>query len=239
MGGLFDTRLYRTDTGLTGHPRLAEILARGDHPGGHGEILGELADAVASADPGLPLDALIQIARRLADDPELDQAAHLEFWAGLARRLPDSGAVLACHGDILLDAGHRAQATGALLDALDRDRGLLDTLDDDVTELAREQGGPLWLRFELIELHAALDHLAGQSESDPGSESDSESDPDPDGDIAASIRERYSELLEEHDSDPDDLSQIRDLGKRIRQLEDSGVLPRAFMRRGSWREGSR
>lgn len=230
MGRLFDTRLYRADDGVDGHPRVAEILATRAAVGGArasagaDRFLAALGDALAD-DPGLPLGALIRVARALDDDPGLDELARVGFWADLVQRIPENPAVAACHGDALLEAERDPEAVQALLAAIERDPGMLGDLHEDIAALAREQGGEQWLRYELAELHAVLDRLARQSDSD--------------SDLAAGIRERYSELLEEHDHDEAALARIRALGQRIRQLEDLGVLPRTFMRRGSWRRDSR
>jgi DNA-binding transcriptional ArsR family regulator len=49
---------------------------------------------------------------------------------------------------------------------------------------------------------------------------------------AEALRERYSELLDDHGDDPEALTRIRALGRRIKDLEEAGLLPRSMIRRG-------
>jgi hypothetical protein len=58
---------------------------------------------------------------------------------------------------------------------------------------------------------------------------------EPPGDIderAETVRERYSELLDDYSDDPEALTRIRALGRRIKDLEEAGSLPRSLIRRG-------
>ncbi|HWN70112.1 MAG TPA: hypothetical protein VNM90_20870 [Haliangium sp.] len=49
---------------------------------------------------------------------------------------------------------------------------------------------------------------------------------------AETVRERYSELLDDYGDDPEALTRIRALGRRIKDLEEAGSLPRSLIRRG-------
>jgi hypothetical protein len=49
---------------------------------------------------------------------------------------------------------------------------------------------------------------------------------------AETVRERYSELLDDYSDDPEALTRIRALGRRIKDLEEAGSLPRSLIRRG-------
>ena len=49
---------------------------------------------------------------------------------------------------------------------------------------------------------------------------------------AETVRERYSELLDDYNDDPEALTRIRALGRRIKDLEEAGSLPRSLIRRG-------
>jgi len=75
--------------------------------------------------------------------------------------------------------------------------------------LAKKLGGELELRWEVVELRAAL-----------------VTPPDDD-----SIRERYGALLDRHREHPERLERLRALGEEIRKLEDAGVLPSALVAR--------
>lgn len=56
----------------------------------------------------------------------------------------------------------------------------------------------------------------------------------PDGidERAEIVRERYSELLDDYSDDPEAMTRIRALGRRIKDLEEAGSLPRSLIRRG-------
>ncbi|MBT8493429.1 MAG: hypothetical protein KJO07_10265 [Deltaproteobacteria bacterium] len=56
------------------------------------------------------------------------------------------------------------------------------------------------------------------------------------GEHGEDIHELYSELLEMCAGDQDRLREVRQLGGRIAELTEAGVLPRAFVRRGPTRE---
>ena len=56
-----------------------------------------------------------------------------------------------------------------------------------------------------------------------------------DGESSFSIRERYSELLEDFADDPAVVADLRAMGRLIARLEKAGILPRVMVRRGAWR----
>lgn len=76
------------------------------------------------------------------------------------------------------------------------------------------------LARDLDALRAELEALAG---ADPGPDEDERAD---------AVRERYSELLEDYVEDPEALTRIRAVGRRIKDLEEADVLPRSLIRRG-------
>lgn len=75
------------------------------------------------------------------------------------------------------------------------------------------------LAIDLDALRAELEALA-------------EPDPVDVDERADAVRERYSELLEDYGDDPEALTRIRALGRRIKDLEEADVLPRSLIRRG-------
>ena len=93
--------------------------------------------------------------------------------------------VLACEADLAAVAGVRAQAR----------------------KLAGTVGGELALRWEIVELRAAL-----------------VAPPDDD-----SIREHNGALLDRHRDQPAAMALLRPLGDEIRKLEAEGVLPSALV----------
>lgn len=75
------------------------------------------------------------------------------------------------------------------------------------------------LARELDALRSELDTLAGGAPADLDER-------------AEIVRERYSELLDDYNDDPEALTRIRALGRRIKDLEEAGSLPRSLIRRG-------
>jgi hypothetical protein len=57
-------------------------------------------------------------------------------------------------------------------------------------------------------------------------------EPDDIDERAETVRERYSELLDDYNDDPEAVTRIRALGRRIKDLEEAGSLPRSLIRRG-------
>jgi hypothetical protein len=149
----------------------------------------------------------------LRDSAEI--AAYLRFWREIAER---TGCMYArgCYADTLLLAGRRREALMEFLTVFEAQPDLMAELgDDEIEALARSAGGPLWLRYRLAWLWAAL-----------GERADSDDD---------TVRERYSELLEEYAGDESSLSDIRRLGDAMDRASRRGEFPRALVRRGPTR----
>jgi len=191
--------------------RVRAVLDRRGLHDGDVAFLEALLAALPAAEPLLAA-SLARVARGLRVRPQeldLDAAAEIDFWQRLAERFPDDGGVRACLSSALVDDQQQQRALDAALDAVERDPSLVAELADEVTALADRAGGHASLRLELAELAARLDEP----------------------DEADDIRERYSELLEDHRSDGTATAHIRRLGARINQLTAAGKLPRAFVRR--------
>jgi hypothetical protein len=106
----------------------------------------------------------------------------------------------------------RAPATPAatledLVSACEADLRAVPAARTTAASLAGEVGGELGLRWEIVELRAAM-----------------ASPPDDD-----SIRERYGELVDRHRDDPARMDRLRALGDEIRALEEQGVLPSSLV----------
>lgn len=140
---------------------------------------------------------------------------HLWFWRTLARRA-GSAYALACYAENLLRAGteRRPEALDALLEACAAEPSLFCEFAGDFYDVAEESGGGRRLGFQLAGLRAAL----------------AEEDDD--------VREMYSELLEEYAEDPEASDRVREVGDAIEVAVAEGRLPRAFVRRGAWRDRS-
>jgi hypothetical protein len=174
-----------------------------------------LAALLTELQPPLDENSLAHIARDLLPNdvrvPDLDQ--HIEFWSVMASRFDGNAYVIACYADTLHMAD-RTAAVSPFLDAFEIDPTLIHEFD--IRDEARALGGMVWLRYQLAEL------LADIAADDP--------DVDP--------RETYSELLEQHDGNEAALDAIREVGIQISHLEAEDQLPRALVRRGSWRKKS-
>lgn len=236
MGRFFDTTLHRP-VASDREQRIVALLERGT---GRDQLDALVAQALAELDrddaPSEP--ALARIARAL-DRCEADDAVRIRFWRQLARRFPDHAYILACRGDALLHAGREREAMDAFLAAFDIAPALAEVFDD-AADLAHSLGGAWWLNYQLVELRAALAaaeaaSLAGSDDDCDAAGSDHDDDDDADDEPELDVRERYSELLDEYRDDAAALVAIRELGHRITELEDAGVLPRALVRRGDWR----
>jgi tetratricopeptide (TPR) repeat protein len=157
-------------------------------------------------------------------------SALVRFWAELSARFPDRALVAACHGNALLREGRDQEAMKRVDAALRLDPQVVVELDEVAGDLARLEGGPLWMRFQLAELRSMLASVEADADGGPG-------DPDADNleEIAEEVRERYSELLDDYHDDPAGLMHIRELGALIASLEARGVLPRCLIRRGTTR----
>ena len=151
-------------------------------------------------------------------DIATDHTAQIEFWRALGLRIPADAYVRACYGDELLAAEQPAAALGEFLAAFTLDPALVGEFGEEVGEVARELGGATWLRYQLCQLRC-----------------DIENDSD-DEEACEAVRERYSELLEEHQDDAEAVGLIRALGRRIDEMIAAEMLPRTLVRRGRWRE---
>jgi hypothetical protein len=94
-----------------------------------------------------------------------------------------------------------------LVSACEGDLGGVPAARSTAAGLAAEVGGELALRWEIVELRAAM-----------------ASPPDDD-----TIRERYGELVDRHRDAPAHLARLRALGDEIRALEEAGVLPSSLV----------
>ncbi|MCB9561153.1 MAG: hypothetical protein H6709_04610 [Kofleriaceae bacterium] len=144
----------------------------------------------------------------LADE---EVAAHRAFWARLAARHPGDAAVAAHHADVELTLGDAGEAMHLFLAAFDRQPELFFEMGWDLEDPAREAGGDLLFRWQLHLLRALIDSAADQ------------------GDEGDWPREVYSELLDEHQGEPDRLAALQRLGEELRRLEADGELPRAMV----------
>ncbi|MCG8424839.1 MAG: hypothetical protein MJE77_43680 [Proteobacteria bacterium] len=220
MGRLFDTRLYRERASESERDQRVAHLLRDDTR--DAALLTALADELAAGDPP-DLVTLVGVVRTLSQDAELDDETRTRFWADLSARRPSHSGIMACYSDALFAASREDEAAAVLVAAIESEPGLIGDFHDDAAEIARACGGELWLRYQLVDLGVQLDDVeqAGDSDDAAGEASD--------------VRERYSELLEEHMDDAAALARIQVLGRRIAALEAAGILPRVLVRRGSWR----
>jgi hypothetical protein len=108
------------------------------------------------------------------------------------------------------------QALASILLVCEQDLGQVAGLQAQANELADTVGGELALRWQIVELRAALT-----------------APPDDD-----SIRERYGALVDRHRDDAGHMALLRPLGDEIRRLEADGVLPSALVIRSPRKRGS-
>jgi hypothetical protein len=108
---------------------------------------------------------------------------------------------------------HTSRAPGRAREPAARDR------EPAARDLGAERPHDLLAR-ELDDLRSELETLAA---AEP---------PDGIDERAEAVRERYSELLDDYGDDPEALTRIRALGRRIKDLEEAGNLPRSLIRRG-------
>lgn len=235
MGRFFDTTLHRP----AADDREQRIVDGFEHDARSGKVEMLARDLVAELERGqAPSEPALARIARVLDEHEADEAVRTGFWHRLAQRFPDHAYVLACHGDALLHAGREGEAMDAFLAAFAIAPTLTETFDE-AADLAYLLGGTAWLEYQLAELRAALAMAEAASTADHSDDDDDRDDgdgDDEDGDDGElDVRERYSELLDEYREDPAALAAIRAVGHRITELENSGVLPRALVRRGDWR----
>lgn len=229
MARFFDTLLHRSVLDEN-EARLVEMLAS---PGTREHAASAIDKVLAEISPHEPPSepALASMAEALFGDA-MDDEVRLAFWRALAARFPGHAYIRACLGHALLSAGHDQEGLEALLGALDTAPLLVHDFDD-AAPMARSLGREPWLRWQLAELRAAI---AAAEQSMAGDDPDPDDPDDPDDlESDLDIRERYSELLEEYQGDAHATAALRELGKRIGELEDAGILPQVLMRRGDWR----
>jgi tetratricopeptide (TPR) repeat protein len=215
-------RFLRPAVGDKADQRLIECLQKRALYDTTDEFLRALLDAIPAKGPlsSSQLAALVKALRGL-DGLELplqesaEVEAHLRFWRDLAEKTECLYA-RGCYADTLLHAGRTQEAMEVFLEVFEKDPALMVELgDDELDKVARSAGQALYLRYRLAWLWAALIERA-----------DSEDD---------TIRERYSELLEEHAADEAALKHIRRLGRALDQATQRGEFPRALVRRGPTR----
>ncbi len=143
------------------------------------------------------------------EEGDLDE--HVDFWHKLAAH-SGSPYAMACHADTLLLAGREPEAISVFLKVLEVDPLLLEELGEEIAVHARRIGGKDWLQFRLASLRLSIDGM-GDRDSD-------------------SIRELYSELLEEFSGDTPALQEIRRLGQALEDAVERGAMPRAMVIRG-------
>lgn len=215
--------------------RVAGVLGRRDAFADLSAFLSALLDLLRQ-EPDLQDGAVARVA--LALDGE-DTTPAARFWADLSARFPGHALAAACHGNALLRDGRDREAMGCFSTALGLDPQVVVELEDGARELARALGGALWLRFQLAELRVLLadfeDGAAGVLAAEADEGDDADEDEVAAEELGEEVRERYSELLDEHHDDPDALAQIREVGAIIAHLEHEGLLPQCLIRRGTSR----
>lgn len=96
-----------------------------------------------------------------------------------------------------------------LLDRCEQDPTLVAAVPPAVAQSLREEGN-MRLRWQIVELRAQVARATADDDR---------------------IRERYSELLDEHRSEPGALASLRPVGEEIRRLEEQGLLPNTLVAR--------
>lgn len=139
---------------------------------------------------------------------EGDLSEHVAFWQNLAAR-SSSPYAMACHADTLLLAGREAEAISVFLEVLEEQPELLEELGEEIGKHAKRIGGKDWLHFRLASLRISIRDLADQD--------------------SDTIRERYSELLEEYSDDTEATQEIRRIGKALEAAVKRGQMPRAMV----------
>ena len=205
-------RFRRADEPSAQERRVEQLLFTRSVYDSAGAFLDALLEVL---EPPLDENSLARIARELLNEQArtADLEAHLAFWSSMAERFDGNAYVIACHADTI-QLTDREGAVPRFLDAFEIDPTLIGEFD--IRDEARDQGGTVWLRYQLATL------LADISVDDP--------DEDP--------RETYSELLEQYSGDEPALDMIREVGVQISHLESEDQLPRALVRRGTWRQSS-
>lgn len=223
--------------------RVADLLDRRDEFSDITAYLAALHELLA-VEPDLDEVTVARVALSLDGE---DLPSTVEFWTQLGARFPDHALLTVCRANALLRDARDQEAMDCIAAALELDPRMVTELDDVAAVIAHEQGGAIWLRYQLAELYALLADIedAAVSAASPSTGSGDAGDSgDSGGDAGAledaeelgeEVRERYSELLDEYRDDPDALTRIRVLGAIITRLENEGLLPQCLIRRGGSR----
>ena len=131
----------------------------------------------------------------------------LPFWRDVAERFREPWLRVRL-AEAELAGGDARRAFDLYMSAFDQSPELAIDEADRVRPLAEAEGGELVFRWQLAELRAYLELIPDDEDW---------------------IRERYSELLDAYRDQPERLARLYELGKRIRQLEEDGVLPQAMV----------
>lgn len=176
-------------------------------------------------DVSLPQFAPFKLTRELNTN---EAEAILSFWRRVHTRFSQDNDCRWAYAVALAEEAEWHQATAPpetslnlFLRASETDCSCL-TLDEATRfeELAEARGGEAWVRFQISSLRLKLDQNFVRNLSE---------------DEADSIRETYSELLDENAENPTSLSRIKEVGKLIIAAERAGRLPTAFVRRSASR----
>lgn len=217
--------------------RVADLLDRRDEFADIAAYLAALHELLA-VEPDLDEVTVARVALSLDGE---DLPSTVEFWTQLGARFPDHALLAVCRANALLRDARDQEAMDCIAATLELDPRMVTELDDVAAVIAHEQGGAIWLRYQLAELYALLADIedaaasaasasaeSGDSGGDAGALEDAE-------ELGEEVRERYSELLDEYREDPDALARIRALGAIITRLEHEGLLPQCLIRRGGSR----
>lgn len=217
--------------------RVADLLDRRDEFSDITAYLAALHELLA-VEPDLDEVTVARVALSLDGE---DLPSTVEFWTQLGARFPDHALLTVCRANALLRDARDQEAMDCIAAALELDPRMVTELDDVAAVIAHEQGGAIWLRYQLAELYALLADIedaavsaaspstgSGDAGGDAGALEEAE-------ELGEEVRERYSELLDEYRDDPDALTRIRVLGAIITRLENEGLLPQCLIRRGGSR----
>ena len=165
--------------------------------------LGAWIDRVRGAAADADAAALALIAAEVPTEGE----GALGFWREIAERFGEPWLRVRL-AEAELAGGDTRRALDLYMAAFEQSPELAIDEADRVRPLAEAEGGEIVFRWQLAELRAYLDLIPDDEDW---------------------IRERYSELLDAYRDQPERLARLYELGKRIRQLEEDGVLPQAMV----------
>jgi hypothetical protein len=161
-------------------------------------------DACRDAD----MHALALVAAEVPTEGDAAETpAVLRFWREVAERFREPWLRVRL-AEAELAAGDARRALDLYMSAFDDSPELAVDEAERVASLAEAEGGEVLFRWQLAELKAYLDLIPDDEDW---------------------IRERYSELLDAYRDQPERLARLYEIGKRIRQLEEDGVLPQAMV----------